>query len=113
MIFILGTASVARGLSGYFDSLIDKNMSKTLTEALPINVNFLGDYPDFLAFGMVLLLTCILAFGVKESSFLNNIFTSVNIVTILIVLVAGGMNGNTKSNYLEMWYVVVTFCVTF
>ncbi|XP_073843785.1 cationic amino acid transporter slimfast [Musca autumnalis] len=95
--YVIGTASVARGLSGYFDSLIDKNMSSALTEALPINVSFLGDYPDFLGFGMVLLLTCILAFGVRESTFLNNIFTSVNIITILIVLVAGGWNADPKN----------------
>uniref|UniRef100_T1PKW4 Amino acid permease n=1 Tax=Musca domestica TaxID=7370 RepID=T1PKW4_MUSDO len=72
-------------------------MSTTLTEALPINVSFLGDYPDFLGFGMVLILTCILAFGVKESTFLNNIFTSVNIITILIVLVAGGWNADPNN----------------
>lgn len=91
--YVIGTASVARGLSGYFDSLIDNNMSKALIEAMPINVSFLGDYPDFLSFGMVLLLAALLAFGAKESSFLNNIFTTVNLVTIGIVLVAGGMNG--------------------
>ncbi|XP_075160148.1 cationic amino acid transporter slimfast [Haematobia irritans] len=95
--YVIGTASVARGLSGYFDTLIDQNMSKALKEAMPINVDFLGDYPDFLGFGMVLLLTCILAFGVKESSFLNNIFTSVNIITILIVLVAGAMNADPSN----------------
>uniref|UniRef100_A0A1I8PZF6 Cationic amino acid transporter C-terminal domain-containing protein n=1 Tax=Stomoxys calcitrans TaxID=35570 RepID=A0A1I8PZF6_STOCA len=92
--YVIGTASVARGLSGYFDSLINETMSKTLKEVMPINVGFLGDYPDFLGFGMVLVLTCVLAFGVKESSFLNNIFTSVNIGTILIVLVAGAMNAD-------------------
>lgn len=91
--YVIGTASVARGLSGYFDSLIDNNMSKALNESMHINVSFLGDYPDFLSFGMVLLLAGLLAFGAKESSFLNNIFTSINLVTIGIVLVAGGMNG--------------------
>ncbi|KAM7357399.1 cationic amino acid transporter slimfast isoform 1-T3 [Cochliomyia hominivorax] len=95
--YVIGTASVARGLSGYFDSLIDKNMSKALTEAVPINVDFLGHYPDFLAFGMILLLTALLAFGVKESSFLNNIFTSVNIITILIVIIAGSINADTAN----------------
>ncbi|XP_065360956.1 cationic amino acid transporter 3 [Calliphora vicina] len=95
--YVLGTASVARGLSGYFDSLIDKNMSKALTEAVPIKVDFLGEYPDFLAFGVVLLLTGLLAFGVKESSFLNNIFTTVNIITILIVIIAGSINANTEN----------------
>lgn len=88
-----GAASVARGLSGYLDSLIDKEMSKALRQAMPIDINFLGDYPDFFAFGMVLLLAALLAFGAKESSFLNNIFTTVNIITILIVIIAGSLNG--------------------
>lgn len=89
---------MARGFSGYFDSLIDQNMSKTLAEAVPINVEFLGDYPDFLAFGLIFVLTALLAFGVKESTFLNNIFTTVNILTILIVIIAGSLYGKFLSN---------------
>ncbi|XP_002021145.2 cationic amino acid transporter 3 [Drosophila persimilis] len=95
--YVIGTASVARGLSGYFDALIDNNMSKALNESMHMDVGFLGDYPDFLSFGMVLLLAGILAFGAKESSFLNNIFTCVNLVTICIVLVAGAMNANADN----------------
>lgn len=45
--YVIGTASVARGLSGYFDSLINNNMSKALNESMHIDVDFLGDYPDF------------------------------------------------------------------
>lgn len=71
-------------------------MSRTLAEALPINIDFLGDYPDFLACGLILLLTALLAFGVKESSFLNNIFTTVNLLTILIVIIAGSIYGKFK-----------------
>ncbi|ALC43039.1 slif [Drosophila busckii] len=95
--YVIGTASVARGLSGYFDSLIDNKMSLYLNETMPIKVSFLGYYPDFLSFGMVLLLGALLAFGAKESSFLNNIFTCVNLVTIGIVLVAGGMNAKVEN----------------
>ncbi|KAI8129141.1 hypothetical protein FF38_00580 [Lucilia cuprina] len=95
--YIIGTASVARGFSGYFDSLIDRNMSKALAEAVPINVGFLGDYPDFLAFGLILILTGLLAFGVKESSFLNNIFTTVNMLTILIVIIAGSIYADSSN----------------
>lgn len=58
-----------------------------------MNVDFLAKYPDFLAMGVILLLAALLAFGVKESSFLNNIFTAVNLITIAIVLVAGAING--------------------
>ncbi|EDV52805.1 cationic amino acid transporter 3 [Drosophila erecta] len=95
--YVIGTASVARGLSGYFDSLINNTMSKALNDSMHIDVDFLGDYPDFLSFGMVLLLAGILAFGAKESSVLNNIFTTVNLATIAIVLVAGGMNANVDN----------------
>lgn len=99
--YVIGTASVARGLSGYLDFLLDNKMSEALKEAIPITADFLGDYPDFLSFGMVLLLTCLLAFGVKESSFLNNIFTCVNLVTIVVVLIAGGMNGEFFNIYVS------------
>ena len=84
---------MARGLSGYLDALINNTMSHTLQEVMPINVSFLGKYPDFFSFFMVLLLACLLAFGVKESSVLNNIFTCVNLVTVCIVLVAGAIKG--------------------
>ncbi|XP_067647147.1 cationic amino acid transporter 3 [Eurosta solidaginis] len=92
--YVIGTASVARGLSGYFDALINNSMSRTLEETLPIHIDFLAKYPDFMAAGMVLMLAAILAFGVKESSLLNNIFTGVNLVTICIVLVAGAINSD-------------------
>lgn len=68
-------------------------MSEALLETIPIHVDFLAKYPDFLAMGVILLLAALLAFGVKESSFLNNIFTAVNLMTIAIVLVAGAING--------------------
>ncbi|XP_055904150.1 high affinity cationic amino acid transporter 1-like [Eupeodes corollae] len=92
--YVIGTASVARGLSGYLDALINNTMSTTLKEALPINVSFLGEYPDFFSFAMVILLACLLAFGVKESSVLNNIFTCVNLATVCIVLVAGAIKAD-------------------
>lgn len=107
--YVIGTASVARGLSGYFDSLIDNNMSKALNESMHIDVSFLGDYPDFLSFGMVLLLAGLLAFGAKESSFLNNIFTSINLVTIGIVLVAGGMNGESSFSISLSYSILMHF----
>lgn len=66
-------------------------MSSYLKNALPINIDFLADYPDIFSFFIVMLLAALLSIGVKESSVLNNIFTSVNIVTVLIVLVAGGI----------------------
>lgn len=68
-------------------------MGKTLQSIMPIDISFLSEYPDFFAFGMVMLLVLLLSMGVKESSFLNNIFTVINLLTILIVIVAGSIKG--------------------
>jgi cationic amino acid transporter 3 len=38
--YAIGTASVARGYSGYLDSLLNKSMETALTNAMPINVRF-------------------------------------------------------------------------
>ncbi|XP_017887715.1 cationic amino acid transporter 3 [Ceratina calcarata] len=92
--YVIGTASVARGLSNYLDALIGNAISKTLQSAMPINVSFLSEYPDFFAFGVVMLLIILLSVGVKESSMLNNIFTVVNLVTILIIVVAGSLKAD-------------------
>uniref|UniRef100_A0A1A9VZJ1 Cationic amino acid transporter C-terminal domain-containing protein n=1 Tax=Glossina brevipalpis TaxID=37001 RepID=A0A1A9VZJ1_9MUSC len=95
--YVIGTASVASGLSRYLDSLMDNKMSHYLQSSLSIKVDFLGQYPDFLAFGMVLLLTVLLSFGVKESSFLNNIFTTLNLLTISVVIIAGSIYADPKN----------------
>ena len=92
--YVIGTASVARGLSNYLDALIGNTISKTLTSVMPIHVRFLSDYPDFFAFGVVMLLIILLSIGVKESSMLNNIFTVINLITIVIIVVAGAIKAD-------------------
>lgn len=87
--YVIGTSSVARGLSGYLDSLIDNKMSSYFRELMPIDVSFLAKYPDFFSFFIVLLLAVLLAVGVKESSMLNNIFTTVNLITVIIMFISG------------------------
>lgn len=62
-----------------------------------IDVSFLAEYPDFFSFGVIIVLSIVLSVGVKESSRLNNVFTSVNLLTVGILLVAGGMNANPKN----------------
>lgn len=84
-------------MSGYIDALFNNTMSSTLKDTIPINVDFLADYPDFFSFFIVILLSILLAVGVKESTLMNNIFTGVNLVVIGIVLVAGVMNADTNN----------------
>ncbi|XP_012138102.1 cationic amino acid transporter slimfast [Megachile rotundata] len=92
--YIIGTASVARGLSSYLDALIGNAIENALTSVMPIHVKFLSTYPDFFAFGVVVLLVILLSIGVKESSVLNIIFTVVNLITILIIIVAGSIKAD-------------------
>ncbi|XP_075237864.1 cationic amino acid transporter 3-like isoform X2 [Lycorma delicatula] len=95
--YVIGTASVARGLSNYVDNLLGNVMQKTLTEVLPLNISFLSPYPDFLSCGLVLMLSLLLAWGVKESTLLNNIFTGVNLLTVLTVIISGSFKVDFKN----------------
>lgn len=93
MCSISGTSSVARGLSGYLDALIGNPMSTFFKARMPIDVSFLADFPDFFSFAIVMLVSVLLAVGVKESSLLNNIFTVINLCTVVLVIVTGIMRG--------------------
>lgn len=88
---------MARGLSGYIDALMDHRMENYLNETMPIGVEFMGQYPDFLSFAFVLLLAGLLAVGVKESTFLNNVFTVINLATIGLVIGAGIIKGDMST----------------
>ncbi|XP_004925398.1 cationic amino acid transporter 3-like [Bombyx mandarina] len=92
--YAIGTASVAKGMAVYIDTLFNNTMARTMTAAAPINVSFLADYPDFFAFGLVILITLLLGIGVSESTKLNNVFTALNMTTVIIVVVAGAIKSN-------------------
>ncbi|XP_047533228.1 cationic amino acid transporter 3 [Vanessa atalanta] len=92
--YVIGTASVAKGMANYIDSLFNNTMAITMRKMVPINISFLANYPDFLAFGLVLLITILLCVGVKESTKLNNVFTALNLATVVIVIIAGAINSD-------------------
>nr|CAD7259506.1 unnamed protein product [Timema shepardi] len=52
--YVIGAASVGRGLSTYVDSLCDNAMKDAFRKIAPINIDFLSPYPDFFAFGIVM-----------------------------------------------------------
>lgn len=97
---MIGTSGVARGLSGYVDSLSGNAMSGFFKSIIHFEVSFLAEYPDFFSFAIVLLITSLLAFGVKESSLLNNTFTSINILTILLMFITGCIKGECGKIFL-------------
>ncbi|XP_068633135.1 cationic amino acid transporter 2 [Battus philenor] len=92
--YVIGTASVAKGMANYIDSLCNNTLANTMTAVAPINISFLATYPDFFAFALVLLITVLLATGVKESTKLNNVFTALNMITVVVVVIAGAMKSD-------------------
>ena len=55
--YIIGTASIASGLSIYIDTLVNNAIQNYLLQICPIDIAFLARYPDILAFVLVLMLT--------------------------------------------------------
>uniref|UniRef100_A0A6P7GIU6 Cationic amino acid transporter 2-like n=1 Tax=Diabrotica virgifera virgifera TaxID=50390 RepID=A0A6P7GIU6_DIAVI len=94
--YVIGSASVARGLCLYLDTLLNNTLENTFKEIAPINVSFMSEYFDFMAFGISIVLAIALAFGLKESSLVNNIFTSLNIGIVLFVIIAGSLKGRKR-----------------
>nr|XP_040575134.1 cationic amino acid transporter 2-like [Lepeophtheirus salmonis] len=95
--YAIGTASVAKGYSGYLDSLFGGIFSSYLKMYFPINVPYLSTYPDLIALGITLLLTWLLACGVKESTRFNGIFTILNIIVVVFVIIAGLFKADTAN----------------
>lgn len=69
-------------------------MADYLTEHAPINVHGLSEFPDVFAFGVTILFSFALAFGAKESSMLNNVFTMTNLAVVLYVIIAGSFKAD-------------------
>ncbi|QQP56175.1 GK20579 [Caligus rogercresseyi] len=87
--YAIGTASVAKGYSGYLDSLFGGIFSSFLQQNLPMSIPYLSSYPDLIALSITLLLTWILGCGVKESTRFNGVFTILNLSIVVFVIMAG------------------------
>jgi len=99
--YVIGTASVARGYSGYLDSMINNTMKNTFKQLMPMNASFLADYPDFTACAITLILSAVLSVGVQESSRFNNIFTMLNLSVVVFVICAGSSRANIDNWFLK------------
>ncbi|XP_053981730.1 cationic amino acid transporter 3 isoform X3 [Hylaeus volcanicus] len=95
--YVIGSASVVRGLSTYVDALLNNTMRNAFESAAPIDVSYLSTYPDFFAFGVTLIFSAALAFGAKESSVANNVFTLVNLMVVLFVIIAGSLKADVTN----------------
>lgn len=87
--YIIGNASLAKGLSEYIDSIFNGAIKAFFTSHVRFHVSWLGDYPDFLAFAMPLMIAVIVCMGAKSSTTFNKIVTFINLSVVLFVIGVG------------------------
>ncbi|XP_073956186.1 high affinity cationic amino acid transporter 1-like [Choristoneura fumiferana] len=94
---LFGAASVARGLSLYIDLMAGRSMSAWFASFASLDASILAPYFDFFAFGIVLVLGVLLAFGVRESAMVNNVFAIFNMIIILFIVIAGSFTADPSN----------------
>uniref|UniRef100_A0A8C5TS49 Solute carrier family 7 member 14 n=1 Tax=Malurus cyaneus samueli TaxID=2593467 RepID=A0A8C5TS49_9PASS len=86
--YLIGTAAGASALSSMFDSLANHTISRWMISSVG-TLNGLGSYPDLLALVIAVIVTIIVAMGVKNSVGLNNVLNVINLAVWIFIMIAG------------------------
>ena len=88
--YIMGAAAVSKAWSDFFNSLCDDCVRDFFLKYIgSLKLHWMADYPDFLAFTFIIILTVVVICGAAESSALNWVFTILNLSVILFATIAG------------------------
>lgn len=98
--YVIGAASISKGLSLYIDSLVNDAMKNCFKAIAPISWDFLSTYFDFFAFSCPLFIGFALAFGLRKSAGINNVLCVLNLGVVAYVVIAVLINAK-----LEYWQI--------
>ncbi|XP_021914396.1 probable cationic amino acid transporter isoform X2 [Zootermopsis nevadensis] len=84
--YLIGTSACACALSACFDALANGGISGAIGGAVG---TIFGRPPDFLAFVITILMTLLMAAGVKKSLVFNNVLNALNLSVWVFVMAAG------------------------
>lgn len=84
--YLISTSAAGRGFSGALSAVLLNKVNGTLENFGSVDSGlFFTPYLDFVAFGSILATSVVLSFGARTSANINNLFTLVNIVVIVLV----------------------------
>ncbi|CAG9760628.1 unnamed protein product [Ceutorhynchus assimilis] len=95
--YLIGSASCVKALFLYFDNLANNTMSHFFQQTMPMNGGQIATYADIFSLALSIVFAVALAFGAKESSLVNNVFTFVNICIVLLVIISGIFKSDPKN----------------
>ncbi|XP_015792595.1 cationic amino acid transporter 4-like [Tetranychus urticae] len=89
---LIGVAVVSRACSAYIDSLLGGIIREYTLSMISgyIGLNLISQHIDLFAAAIVTIFVSFLTCGVRTTSYLNNVFSLVNIVIILVIILVGG-----------------------
>lgn len=95
---IIGLAAVSRACSAYIDSLMGQMIKNATNDLVGTNhPGVLAESFDFLAPAILIVFVVFLSFGAKVTSYINNVFSMINIGVIVLIICVGAYYSDIKN----------------